>query len=294
MSNSIISLSLAFVTQQVIIYVGSFLFVAGLIGNSLTLVVLLSLRTFRQNSCAFYLSIMSIVNTFYLFIGLFTFIMINGFTINWLNMSLFYCKFRPFYVQFCILISFSCMCLATIDQFLTTCSKIRWQQYCNIKLARYMLIGTAIISILHGIPSILYYGHIPSSMTNQSTCVITNTVFQTYFTVFQVPVLTSTLPVIIMIIFGILAYRNVQQIAYRTIPLIRRELDKQLTSMVLVQVFYDVIAVIPSAIVSIFIAIYNISNNSLMAAQWNRISTLAIIIYFFRLVVNMNYFKMIL
>jgi len=68
--------------------------------------------------------------------------MINGFAINWTNMSLFYCKFRAFYVQSCVLISFTCMCLAIIDQFLATCSNSRWN---NIKLARYLVIGIVVI-----------------------------------------------------------------------------------------------------------------------------------------------------
>jgi hypothetical protein len=110
--------SLAFVSQQLVIYRGFFIFVAGLIGGPLVRIVFFGLQTFRQSSCAFYLTSMSIVNILHLFTGLLTFIMINGFGINWTNMSLFYCKFQAFYVQLCISMSLTCMCLATIDQFL--------------------------------------------------------------------------------------------------------------------------------------------------------------------------------
>jgi hypothetical protein len=85
--------SLAFVSQQLVIYRGFFIFVAGLIGGPLVRIVFFGLQTFRQSSCAFYLTSMSIVNILHLFTGLLTFIMINGFGINWTNMSLFYCKF---------------------------------------------------------------------------------------------------------------------------------------------------------------------------------------------------------
>ncbi|CAF1159925.1 unnamed protein product [Adineta steineri] len=270
-----------YVCQQVVIYVGLFLFIAGLISGLLTLLVFLSLRTFRQKSCAFYLTIMSLVNTFHLFTGLFTYIMINGFGINWLNMSLFYCKFRPFYVQLCTLISFSCMCLATIDQFFATCSYIRWQRLSNIKLARYILIVVTLAAILHGIPSIFSYGHISSPTTGENNCIIMNTAFRKYYYYFYVPVLQSTLPISIMILFGILAYRNVQQIAFRTIPLVRRELDKQLTTMVLVQIFYDAIVVTPSVFINIIMTIYGSTSNSLLAAQLDSISVLGIILYYF-------------
>jgi hypothetical protein len=75
------ALSLAFTSQQIVIYTGLFIFIAGVIGEPLALIVFLSLRTFRENSCAFYLTIMQIVNTIHLFTGLFTFIMIYGFGI---------------------------------------------------------------------------------------------------------------------------------------------------------------------------------------------------------------------
>jgi hypothetical protein len=42
-----------------------------------------------------------------------------------------------------------------------------------------------------------------------------------------------------------LAYRNVQQIAYRTVPLVRRQLDKQITVMVLVQAVVNIFTLLP-------------------------------------------------
>jgi hypothetical protein len=82
--------SLVFASQQMVIYAGLFIFTAGVIGGPLVLIVFLTLKTFQQSSCAFYLTVMSIVNTLHLFTSLLTFIMINGFGINWTNMSLFY------------------------------------------------------------------------------------------------------------------------------------------------------------------------------------------------------------
>ncbi|CAF0727970.1 unnamed protein product [Adineta steineri] len=283
MSNSTIS-SLNFASQQVVIYVGFFIFIGGVIGNPLTLLVFLSLRTFRESSCAFYLIAMSTINICHLFTGTFTYIMINGFKINWLNMSIIYCKFRAFYVQFCVLTSFSCMCLAIIDQFMATCSNPRWHQWNNIKLARYILAGTIICWILHGIPFILYYGYTVSSITGLPNCVVINAIFQKYINFFHSCILIGVLPMTIIILFGILSYRNIQQIAYRTIPLVRRELDKQLTVMVLVQVIFDVIAVSPLVIQSIFRAVYNTPNDPLISAQLNLLGSVTTIMNNFHFV----------
>ena len=58
-------------------------------------------------------------------------------------------------------------------------------------------------------------------------------------------VLVSGLPVLITALFGLLAYHNVTQLAYRAVPLVRRELDKQLTVMVLVQVVFNFCVLVP-------------------------------------------------
>ena len=136
MSTSNISI-LCITAQQVTIYMGIPIFIAGIIGEILSFIVFLSLKTFRQSSCAFYLTVMSFVNIGHLFTGLLPRIMINGFNIDWTQISLFYCKFRIYILQLCTLISFTCMCLATIDQFFATCSNPRWQQWSNIKFARF-------------------------------------------------------------------------------------------------------------------------------------------------------------
>jgi len=92
MSSSVIE-SLVAAYQQMIIYSGISVLIVGLIGNCLNLIVFLSLKTFRQNSCVFYLTMMSIANIGQLITGLLTRIMISGVDIDWTQFVLFYCKF---------------------------------------------------------------------------------------------------------------------------------------------------------------------------------------------------------
>src|ERR1700722_13237328 len=127
MSSSIIS-SLAFAAQEVTIYLGIFTLIAGVLGGFLNAIVFLSLQTYRQSSCGVYLTVMAIVDIGQLVTGLFGRIMIGGFAIDWTLTSLFYCKFRVYCFQVCALTSMTCICLSTIDQYLATCSRPRWQQ----------------------------------------------------------------------------------------------------------------------------------------------------------------------
>jgi len=281
--------SLTYISQQITIYFGIPTLVAGILGGVLNILVFLSLRTFRQNSCAFYLTIMSIVNIGQLFTGLLSRIMISGYSIDWASTSPFYCKLRYFLVQACTLISLTCICLATIDQYFATSSNLRWQQWCTLKVA-YCL--TAIISIfwcLHGIVYLIYFSHIYIPATGQSVCTITNTIFGRYNSYGYFLILTGFLPISITILFALLAFRNVRQLAHQAVPVVRRELEKQLTTMVLVHVAFNSIALLPSNIVS---AIQ--SANSMGDAEVTRrlqfAFTLALLIYYLNFIVSQNQF----
>ncbi|CAF1257106.1 unnamed protein product [Rotaria sp. Silwood1] len=239
-----------FVAQQVSIYFGIPMLIAGVIGGILNIIVFLSLQTFRQSSCAFYLTIMSIFNTGLLVAGLFSRIMISGFTIDWGQSSLFYCKFRLFFLNTFTLMSLICICLATIDQYFATCSYPRWQQWSNFKLAYRLIIAFVLIAILHNIQYYLFYNHIQLPITGKISCIITNDIFAKYVSYWFNLVFIGFLPIIITVFFGSLAYYNVRQLTYRTLPLVRRELDKQLTVMVLVQVATNFFTLTPFNILS--------------------------------------------
>jgi len=72
--------------------------------------------------------------------------------------------------QACLAISMTCLCLATIDQYLATSSSVYFQRLCNIKLARRLIIIAVLIWLLHGIAYLLYFDHIQLSTTNKTTC----------------------------------------------------------------------------------------------------------------------------
>jgi hypothetical protein len=103
-----------------------------------------------------------------------------GFEIDWGLSSLFFCKVRYAIFTSCSLSSETCLCLATIDQYFATCSRPRWQQWCNIKLAHRLKTIFSILWSLHGIPYIIFYDHIISLSANQTVCQVTNNRFNQY------------------------------------------------------------------------------------------------------------------
>jgi hypothetical protein len=292
MSSSPITASEIFAAEQIILYGGISILIIGVIGEIFNIIVFLSLQTFRQNSCAFYLTIMSIVNIGQLLTGLLSRITITGFDIDWAQMSLFYCKFRYFAFQTCGLLSFTCICLATIDQYFSTCFSPRWQQWSNTKLSHRLIITFVFLWIIHGIPYLIFYNiiQLPDSITLYCTSI--NNIFLLYHTYICLLVLMGILPVFITVIFGFLAYYNVRNIAYRTVPLVRRELDKQITVMVLAQVVFNFFTIIPFVIVNSLAFNTSIIQNPIVVARVQLAGSVVVCLYYMTFAVIMTYFHL--
>ncbi|CAF1522942.1 unnamed protein product [Adineta steineri] len=282
MSSSYIS-SLNDASKQITIYVGIPTLIAGILGGLLNTIVFLSLRTFRESPCAFYLTIMSIVNVGQMITGLLARILTSGFNIDWSLTSLFYCKFRLYCFQVCALISMTCICLAIIDQYLITCSRQRWQQWSNMTIARCLSAIFILIWILHTIPYLIYYNHVISNTTSKVTCIVTNNTFQQYVTFGLIFIIGKLLPICMTFLFGILAYRNLRQMSHRALPIVRRELDKQLTVMVLVLVVCAFFMNMPYTIVYLLTAMPQLTQNPIIAAQLqfaSNVTTYLVYMYF--------------
>ena len=279
--------TLGYISQQITIYGGSIILVGGIVGNLLNVIVFLNLRTFRENSCAFYLIVMSFVNIGNLMTGLLSRILMSGFDVDWTLISSFYCKFRWYGLQFCLLTSFTCICLATIDQYMATCAHVQWRQLSNIKTAYRLTALFIIIWLLHGILYIIYFDLIRSSLTGKISCTSGNIIFLQYHIWGYLIFLAGVLPLIVTSFFGLFAYNNIQQLARRTIPLVQRELDKQLIMMVLVQVICNFIFTLPYTILTIITSIPLNLNNAVIIASLDFATVMTILLYYLSFAVSL-------
>ena len=94
-------------------------------------------------------------------------------------------------------------------------------------------------------------------------------------------VLTGFLPVLLTIAFGVLAYHNARNMSYRTVPLVRRELDKQLTVMVLAQVFVNFFTVLPFAIVNALTLYPELTVDPIIAIKFRFAMAIITLLYYF-------------
>ncbi len=274
------------ISQQVTIYLGIPILTFGLIGDIFNLIVFLSLKTFRDNSCAFCLTVMSSVDIGQLITGLFSRIMISGFGIDWTLSSTFYCKFRAYCFQFCALTSFVCMSLAAINQCLATCSNPRWRRWSNIKIAHRVIIVVMFIWLVHGIPYWIYFNHVQSEVPGNITCISSNEIFEQYHINVVTLVFSGFLPISINGVFGYLAYHNIQQFDRRALPYVQRELDNQLTAIILIQFIYHTIVTIPYLILTILQQDIMLTNDPVEAARLQFFTNLTLCIYYLNYAVS--------
>ena len=145
-----------------------------------------------------------------------------------------------------------------------------------------------IIWIVHNIPYLIYYDHLISTNTGKFICTITNPFFQQYVNYIVLLILGRILPICITVLFGLLACWNIQKLSYRELPLVRRELDKQVTKMVLLQVLITFVSIAPYVIVYLLTTTSNIAKGKIIGAQLQLASTISLTIYFIHFAVSVE------
>lgn len=236
-------MSLIYIGKQFTLYGGSILFITGIFGNGMNIFIFSSVHSYRTTPCTFYFLIGSICNGLYILFNLIPRILNTSYGIDLTIMSLFWCKIQHFLIGLFGLTSFTCSCLTTIDQFLITsksvflrsCSKIQWTY-------RIVVISIVVWSF-HSIPTLLYYDISPIN----KICVITNSIYNVYISIYILGLL-CLIPILIMLVFGCLAYRNIRQ----TIVLAQQKADRQLMRMVLIQIVLVVVSMAPFGIYMVY------------------------------------------
>jgi hypothetical protein len=236
-------MSLWHIGQQITIYGGSFIIVAGVIGNGINILVFSSVRTYRTVPCTFYFLISSICNMAFIIINLTSNILNIGYGIDLNRMSTSLCKMLTLFGNVIPLTSLTCSCLATIDQFFVTSQNANLRRLSNIKWAHRIVFIVVIVWLLHGIPMLVFYNISPVTML----CVDTSSTYSMYISIYVIALICAV-PVVVMVIFGYLTYRNI----HLTRVLAEQQADRQLVRMILIQVLLVVICIVPYGINSIY------------------------------------------
>ena len=253
--------TLNYVSTQIYIYGYCFIFLTGLFGNTLNIIVFLT--KLKENVCSFYLLIGEITDTVTLLIYLLPAIVGIVYGKNGTESNLAWCKLTNWVSDITNLMSTLMLCLASVDRYLCSSRQIQLRQWSSMKVAKISIVVTVICSLLLVIPDLLHWYIDPDS--HQCTY---NKIYLQYASYFLIPIMFSFVPLITLSIFGYKTYRNLRQI-HPTQPdggttnasnqQVRRQkrLDNQLSRMLIPQILLFLFQTTTFFAINIYITVTN-------------------------------------
>lgn len=228
------------VTYAVSVYIGSFIIICGLIGNSVNILVFTQLKVFRKNQSAFYLTVASLVECCQLIFTASTRVISAVTNYDPTGTSLVWCKLRTYIIQNIGLLSVAVVSIAAIDQYLSTSYRHRLRSISTFELAQHLTIIVLFVATIYSIPFLIYYQIRPTR-----GCAIYDPAFNYFYSFVHLCIVLGIVPITISSFFSCLAYRNVRRIIRHQVPIARQRLEQQLTAMILVRVALFVLAISP-------------------------------------------------
>lgn len=237
------------ISIQFSIYAGFSIFGFGIIGNLINICLLFSTRS---NSCSFILLIASIFNILALAFGLLPRVLSTGFSIDISSTNLIWCKSRLFFSYIGAIGALTCLCFASIDRYLVTCRSVIWRNRSKLVSAKIAIFITVSVLISMNIPFLIYYTIVQSNTSSGSIitrCSVVDANFALYTNYIVRPVFLGLLPGGVLIIIGLLTYRNITSL---TNAHVRGTFQRTLVSMIFLQIIVVVIPIVPFAVFNIY------------------------------------------
>ena len=202
-----------FISTQFNRYFSIFIFIFGTVGNILNILVLAQ-KTFRTNSCAFLFMFSSMANLVVIISGLPS-RMLSGWDADLSATNRIVCKLRAVVLNVSRPIAFWLILLAAIDRWLLSSSNNHLRQMSSLKNAKRATIVISLSSTIIFAHTI--YCNEPNQLDAPIRCygatITCRIVTDTCFTF-----ITTLIPLILMLIFGLLTIRNVRQARNRAHP----------------------------------------------------------------------------
>ncbi|CAF0978427.1 unnamed protein product [Rotaria sp. Silwood1] len=264
MSNEAIE-SLNFISDQFNRYLAPIIFLFGTFGNILNCLVL-SQPKLRSNSCALFFLVSSFIDLISILVGLPTRIL-AGWHLDPTNTMDGACKTRVFIVFSTRTIAIWLITLATIDRWLISSIDIRRRQMSNLKNVKREVFIIVILSILFHIHMFPCYE--ANNMDAPLKC-YEKIAGCRLLTDLTYVILTITIPLILMTIFGLLTISHVHHLHTRVVPTgtpLRtmdrssranahsKKTDRHLLRMLILQIFLLIVLCIPQAIQKLYITV---------------------------------------
>jgi hypothetical protein len=227
--------------------------ILGTIGNVLNLLIF-TRRTLLQSSCTLYLIAASIDNILVIYTSLLTRLLAGGFSDDVTTISNFMCKLRYYagYVFFAVSPYF-CV-LACFDRYCSSSTSVTRRSWCNKKIAKRLIIAAIILACILYLHMAIFF-QLNISGTSVS-CYTQPGAYSLFYRLFYL-VIYCLLPSVSMGVLCILTLNNILQHARRIRPALAtgndslRRIDHQMIRMLFLQVFTQLLCVLPFAILNL-------------------------------------------
>ncbi|CAF1538308.1 unnamed protein product [Adineta steineri] len=210
---------------------GFILLIGGVLGNILNIIIFIKVGNYKNNACSLYMFIRAFIDLYILLAGLATRMLATGFQIDFTLMNRIWCKTRLGFADINATSTYTMICLQATDAFICSSPSVVVRQKSNIRIARHLVIGTLLFWSIQEIPYFFLQDLVIVGGTFM--CITTNTVFAQYRTYFTTLCIFTTIPIIVISIFGFLTVRHIKTISVtRTLS----SLTRQTISMALFQI----------------------------------------------------------
>lgn len=260
-------IELEYILRLVVGIFGLIILIFGLLGNLLNIIIFISLNSYKENACSLYILCRSIFDILILIFGLGTRILSETFQIDLTSENNIWCKLRVPIIYINTLNSYTFLCLQSIDAYFVTSLTSSLRQISNIRRARYFIIIFFFFWTFEEIPYLFFQELVKNSVGNSGTCLTINSIYGKYRTYFIYLFLTTIVPIILIILFDILTYRNLH------IHLIEKQnrllsiLTRQMTKMTLFNLGALILFQTPFAIAQCYFLTVGISKQPIQGVQ---------------------------
>ncbi|CAF3612843.1 unnamed protein product [Rotaria sp. Silwood1] len=221
-------------------------FSIGVPGALANVILFVGVKTFRQSPLAYYVVGQSLADVNVLLIEFLQ--IIPSVSVSTSSIA---CKLMVFFVQATACAAMNFLCLSAFDRWACTSQSARIRQLSSPHVARRLFLLPFILWSLVNIPFLIYFDLVPPTFR----CLYTNDLFMRIGILVLSPIFTALLPLIVLIMFGLMTYRNIRLVVHvRQQPNQIRlsNWEHQMTRMMLTQTLVSVICTIPRAIFLVY------------------------------------------
>lgn len=252
---------LSMISNDILISGGLPIFICGLIGNLIDMVLFTTHPRMNQMSTSIFLATSYSGSFITLLTGLLPQLVYRLTHYDPLAKYEVLCKLRWFLGVGTATVAVHSLCFATVNQFLVTTNSVRCRNL--ITKRRAIILCTFIYIYCAGLlaPNLFYYKHVLNAV-NQTICDVPNPIVSSY-NAYTSLIIYTLIPMSVLILFSLLTLKNIRKQLHR-----RLDLEKTVTRVLFAQVIIVLIATVAYCIRRIYqLYTANIRKDAIRIAQ---------------------------